>query len=124
LLILRLLILASCTFCGRHLDSVANSYFKKSVGYHVASGACLRFGHGLVNSFLLCLVSLGLHLKVQIRVAKQLAFSSHSDISYLLICTCRVLYLLLIGRTALDEGRVRRKDTGFVSEVNQMRPAL
>jgi hypothetical protein len=114
LLILRLLILASCTFCGRHLDSVANNYFKKSVGHHVASDAYLRFGHGLVNSVLLYMVTLGLHLNVQITVAKRLAFSSHSDISCLLICTYRGLFLHLIGRTALDEGRARRKDTGFV----------
>ena len=69
-------------------------------------------------------VFLGLHLNVQIGVAKRLAFSSHSDISYLLISTYRGLLLHLVGRTALDEGRERRKDTGFVSGVNQMRPAL
>ena len=94
------------------------------MGYHVAFGACLRFGCGLVNSLLLRLVSLGLHLNAQIRVAKWLAFSSHSDISYLLIYICRGLFLHLLGRTALDEGRAPRKDTGFVSGVNQMRPAL
>ena len=93
---------------------------KRICGLPFSSGACLRFGHGLVNPFLLRLVSLSLHFNVQNRVAKRLAFSSHSDILYLLICTCRGLFLHLIGKTALDEGRARRKYTGFVSGVNQM----